>query len=927
MVDKPIPIPWRMYLLVLITGIFMISILGYGLYTGNRMNKVYAPLVHAAMEIKLQATLAHLWLEEIISDDHHEDINVVWEHQDQAEWYAKAMLEGGRSSEGIFIPLDDAEMRGKVKKVQEKLAEFKKITHKRLETKDISGIGTDIDQHYDNVFLNLLNEADEVDTRLRQVMTKDMQRFIHTQVTLIIALVLIFLTIGITYLFFNRQRAENLQSLYEANEDLKIEVLERKKSKKDLQASERKYRLLADNVSDVIWTRDMDLQTTYISPSITRLTGYSVEERLVLPIEEVLTPESLEISSKAFLEELALENMEQKELTRSRTLVLEQYRKDGSTFWAEQKTTFIRDQDGKPVQILGVMRDISERKQAEEKIKEYSENLESMVEERTTELNKALLDTEQAREGLLESELQLSIRNRIADIFLTSSDTDMYGDILDAILDIMASRYGFFGYINEDGDIVAPSMTKEVMDKCQMQDKDILFPRRDWSGMWGQTLLEKKTLYANKDLHLPEGHVPLTRGMTVPILYQAELIGILAVADKETDYDESDRQILETISAHIAPILQARLQKDIEERTRREAEKKLQESLADTEQARDSIDGILKSVADGLIVTDTYSRVVLMNRAAEDLLGVRFSEVLDRPIDFAIKEKALRDKFRETFDKKTTGYQFDFELPSDDSQHPKIMRARTSVVFDRESKETGIVMIIHDVTHEREVDRMKTEFISTAAHELRTPLTSIQGFSEILLMREDLSPDEKKKFLTYINKQSVGLAGIINDLLDISRIESGRSFELNKVPCNAGDAIRGAIPYFQEHYKEHKFEVILPEEPVELHADKEKMGQVLKNLLSNAAKYSPEGGLIKVIGEVLTDHYQISIEDQGIGMTSEQVEKVFDKFYRGDASDSAIDGTGLGMTVVKYIVEAHGGKVWVESELGKGTTVRFTIPI
>jgi len=438
---------------------------------------------------------------------------------------------------------------------------------------------------------------------------------------------------------------------------------------------------------------------------------------------------------------------------------------------------------------------------------------------------------------------------------------------------------------------------------------------------------------------LPKGHVPLARGMTIPILYQEELTGILAVADKETDYDEKDRETLEAISAHIAPILHARLQRDIEERTRREAEKKLQKSLADTEQARDSIDGILKSVADGLIVTDTYNRVVLMNRAAEDLLGVRLSEVIDRPIDFAIKEKALREKVRETLEKKTTGYHFDFDLPGDDPKHPKIMRARTSIVHDREDKESGIVTIIHDVTYEREMDRMKTEFISTAAHELRTPLTSIQGFSEILLMREDLKPEEKKKFLSYINKQSVGLAKIINDLLDISRIESGRGFSLNKELCDASDAIRQIIPYFQEQYKEHKFEVALPEKPVQLHVDKEKMGQVLKNLLSNAAKYSPEGGLIRVKGEVgfrnaefglrnePISEYMVSIQDEGMGMTPEQVDKIFDKFYRVDASNTAIEGTGLGMTIVKHIVEAHGGKVWVESEVGKGTTVRFVIPL
>ena len=361
-----------------------------------------------------------------------------------------------------------------------------------------------------------------------------------------------------------------------------------------------------------------------------------------------------------------------------------------------------------------------------------------------------------------------------------------------------------------------------------------------------------------------------------------------------------------------------------------ESEKKAKElnrALYDTEKARDRIDGILKSVGDGLIVTDIYNRIILMNRAAEDLLGARFSEVIDRPIDFAIKDKTLRNRVKTTLDKKKEGYEFDFELPGENTKHPHIMRARTSVIEDRNGKYTGIVTIMHDVTYKREVDRMKTEFLSTAAHELRTPLTSIQGFSEILLTRDDIKEEEKEECLSYINKQSVNLAVIINDLLDISRIESGKGFSLNKTPDDIAAIIRDAAPQFQIRSPKHSFEVVVPKEPVEVMVDKEKMRQVLENLLSNAVKYSPEGGLIRVAGELLEENYQVSIEDHGIGMTSEQVEKIFDKFYRADASNTAIPGTGLGMSIAQYLVEAHGGKVWVESELGKGTIARFTISI
>ncbi len=153
--DQLATTPWRMYLLICIVGVMITSILGYGFFKGDRMIKVYAPLVDAAMEIKLEATTAHLWFEEIISGDLREDISEVWKHPDQAEWYAKAMLEGGRNPEGTFIPLDDAEMRSKIKNVQEKLKAFRGIAQKRYETIAPSGIGTDIDQRYDQLFITL----------------------------------------------------------------------------------------------------------------------------------------------------------------------------------------------------------------------------------------------------------------------------------------------------------------------------------------------------------------------------------------------------------------------------------------------------------------------------------------------------------------------------------------------------------------------------------------------------------------------------------------------------------------------------------------------------------------------------------------------------------------------------------------------------
>jgi len=349
-------------------------------------------------------------------------------------------------------------------------------------------------------------------------------------------------------------------------------------------------------------------------------------------------------------------------------------------------------------------------------------------------------------------------------------------------------------------------------------------------------------------------------------------------------------------------------------------------ALSETSQARDSIDSILKCMADGLVATDLHNRVILMNRAAEDLLHLRFSEVVGRPIEFSIEEETLRNRVASTLEKQQEGYAFDFELPSSSKARPQVIRARTSAMRDVKGDLVGIITTMHDVSHEREVDRMKTEFISTAAHELRTPLTSIQGFSEILLTRADIGVDETVKFLTYINRMSKKLADVIGDLLDISRLEARHSFALDRAACNAGEEIKQILPMYMDNFKNHQFTVEMPDTSAVLIVDKAKMHQVLDNLLNNAVKYSPDGGPVHVKGLVTDEDYRVSIIDQGIGMTEGQVEHMFDKFYRADASNTAIEGTGLGMAIVKHIVEAHGGQVWVDSEKGKGTTVTFTIP-
>jgi len=241
---------------------------------------------------------------------------------------------------------------------------------------------------------------------------------------------------------------------------------------------------------------------------------------------------------------------------------------------------------------------------------------------------------------------------------------------------------------------------------------------------------------------------------------------------------------------------------------------------------------------------------------------------------------------------------------------------------------------IVDVTETRlakmtleESNRMKTEFIKTAAHEFRTPLTSIRGFSELLLLPEPLPEEDQHRALEYIYERTQALSALVDGMLDISRMEAGAHLELSCQPCSVAEVVRQVEPFIGTQIGERQVDVSLQRHDSLLFVDKGKIGQVLENLLSNAVKFSAEDSVIQVRGDVSGDRYRFAIVDQGIGMTDDQVERMFDKFYRADASDSAVGGIGLGMSIVKSIVEAHDGKIWVESQPKKGTRVLFTVPL
>jgi PAS domain S-box-containing protein len=362
---------------------------------------------------------------------------------------------------------------------------------------------------------------------------------------------------------------------------------------------------------------------------------------------------------------------------------------------------------------------------------------------------------------------------------------------------------------------------------------------------------------------------------------------------------------------------------DITERKR--ALEALNIALAKSREQRDKTEVILRSMADGLIFSDSRNRIVMMSESAETMLDKPLQEVFLQPVTAVLENRQLVEQLLTVQSGRREESNIELEIPDPREGKPRIVQARSSVVKNRDNMDGGVVTLLRDVSRERDLDRMKSEFISTAAHELRTPLTAVMGFSELLLAREDLD-EEEQEYLAIIHKKSEVLEKIIDELLDLARIDSGQVIRLHRDWTDVGRIIRRSTGDFQHSCPGHRFTVTVPEKAVAL-VDDRKLFQVMENLLNNAAKFSSEGSLIQVSCELMEQEVLIRVKDQGIGMTPDQVERVFDKFYRADASNTAKGGLGLGLAIVKNIIQAHQGRIWVESIPGEGTTIFFTLPI
>ncbi len=440
-----------------------------------------------------------------------------------------------------------------------------------------------------------------------------------------------------------------------------------------------------------------------------------------------------------------------------------------------------------------------------------------------------------------------------------------------------------------------------------------------WTSFAVTTVIAVLLLVAAKTAGLADEPSP----ETIATLYMLAVVAWLSARslsqalrrthDRATDL----RQMNEELDRRVAERTQ-----DLQQ-INRQLEDALQRERAESSKNQ----AILESIADGVIVFDHERRAIIANPAVAGIMGQPVDQLLGR----TIHELVGVTEESETGAQIATAFAPDASAPVRLTfpVGAQIIAASLAPVFLSGESIRGVAAVFHDVTKEVEADRAKSEFVSTVSHELRTPLTSIKGYADLLYMGAVGAPnDEQRRFLQIIKSNADRLTALLSDLLDISRIETGR-IRLDLRDIALADVVSDVVASLMPEIRNKGLQIsldIAPDLPL-VRGDRSRLVQVMNNLLSNAYRYTPAGGQIRVSVSQTNDTLRVDVSDTGIGISLKDQAKLFQRFHRADDPRvREVSGTGLGLAITKMFVELHGGRIWVESQLNKGSTFTFVLP-
>ncbi len=389
-------------------------------------------------------------------------------------------------------------------------------------------------------------------------------------------------------------------------------------------------------------------------------------------------------------------------------------------------------------------------------------------------------------------------------------------------------------------------------------------------------------------------------------------IGVMHVFNKRLggEFNDDDQRLLQMLSEQAAAVI---------------ANAQLYIKIAEE---RKQLEDTLQSIQSGVLVVNRSGKVALINAAARQILGVESEDGVNKPVRELIDNDDIVKLVTESLDQ-------DQELAREvtvGAASDRVYQAQTSIMKGENDETHNVVAIFNDITEIRNVERMKTAFVSTVSHELRTPLASIKGFVSTLLADEDedYDTDTRREFYTIIDQECDRLSRLVQDLLNIARIEEGRGLELHWGTVDVPDLCEKVIAVHKAYTTRHEFSTDFPSDFPTIVADVDRVHQIMENLVSNAVKYSPDGGSVEVKGTVESDTaIRIDVSDEGVGIREDKRELIFERFNRGDDDPQGrvVAGTGIGLYLVKHLAEAHGGDVWLQkTKEGQGSTFTVRLP-
>ena len=673
------------------------------------------------------------------------------------------------------------------------------------------------------------------------------------------------------------------EELEQRLEELERDVVTLRKLEQSLRESESLYRVVAHNVNDVIWTMDMNLRFTYVSPAVKHLRGFTPEEVMAQRVEDVLTPASVETALRAFEEEMAYERSNPGGRARPRVLEFEQYCKDGSTVWTEDKMVFLRDARGRPVGILGVTRDITARKRAEEEVKRHQEQLERLVEERTAELTRTVVRLKKEMEERRRTEHTLRLfRYAIEQSTEGVAVADLKGYLL-FVNEAFAQMHGY-----SPGELIGEHLsvfhTPEQMPSVDAANREAI-AKGAFIGLVGHARRDGTTfLGAMRNWAITDD-----RGNPV---------GIIGTLRDVTDREEVQRALRRS-----------------EQRYRM-----LYENLRD---------GSATVNLEGRIVECNTPFLEMLGYSQEEILALTYKEITPAKWH-PVEEKILREQVM------ARGYSDVYEkeyIRKDGTIFP--VELRTYLVRGDDGQPEGMWAIVRDITRRRlmEAEILKSQKLESLgilaggiAHDLNNILTAILANLSILRMYANLEED-----LAHILTEAERACGRARRLGEQLLTFAKGGSPIKKV-LSLGGLLRDTTE-FALAGSNIRCEYSMAEDLDAVEGDPTQISQVIHNLVLNAKQAMPEGGVIRLCAANATvgeqeatglragSYVKISIEDRGEGIPAENLPRIFDPFFT-----TKRDGSGLGLATAYSIVKGHGGHIHVESDVGAGATFHVYLP-